>query len=191
MVVTKISKIVERYNNTYPDRPPLTISYGRIYGVWFLGNDYRNKSSFYGAYPQQLLKRYKVMFGHRGNILHLFSGQMKRGKYIRFDLKQKADVQGDAHILRKYFKKNKFDIIFADPPYSKDDAIKYNTKMINRYKVVKECYKILKPKGLLVWLDTMLPMYSKKLFTIVGCIGIIRSTNHRFRLVTIFKKTIL
>jgi hypothetical protein len=40
----------------------------------------------------------------------------------------------------------------------------------------------------LVWLDQVLPMYRKDQWKIEAVIGVVRSTNHRFRVVTIFKK---
>ncbi len=33
-----------------------------MYGTWLLGNDYRNRSSFYGAYPPGFLKRLAALF---------------------------------------------------------------------------------------------------------------------------------
>ena len=39
-----------------------------------------------------------------------------------------------------------------------------------------------------VWLDQVLPMYRKDEWKLVGIIGMVKSTNHRFRVVTIFKK---
>jgi hypothetical protein len=42
--------------------------------------------------------------------------------------------------------------------------------------------------GYLIWLDQVLPNYKKIEFDIVGRIGMVKSTNHRFRVITIFKK---
>jgi hypothetical protein len=39
-----------------------------------------------------------------------------------------------------------------------------------------------------VWLDQVLPMYKKAKLKTVGYIGMVKSTNHRFRVVTIFEK---
>lgn len=183
-----MEEVAQRYNERWPSRPPLIYSHGWLYGVWMVGNDYRNATRFHGAYPRSLLTRYDAMFGTHGKILHLFSGSLPEGNYVRFDLVQDAEVKGDAHKLSEYFSENEFDIIYADPPYSDEDANKYGTPMVNRNKVVKECYKILKPNGILVWLDTVYPMYSKKEFKLVGTIGLIRSTNHRFRIICIYQK---
>lgn len=141
-----------------------------------------------GAYPASYLERIMTMFCDRKNVLHLFSGSLPPGDYLRFDMLQPAEVNGDAHNLSSYFKRKKFDLVLADPPYSGEDAERYGTPMVNRNKVVKECAKILHPGGYLVWLDCVLPMYRKDEFKYVGTIGLIRSTNHRFRIVSIFKK---
>jgi hypothetical protein len=39
-----------------------------------------------------------------------------------------------------------------------------------------------------VWLDQVLPVYRKDYFNVDAVIGMIRSTNHRFRVATIFRR---
>jgi hypothetical protein len=179
------------YNQAFPDYPELIVGKdGRITGMWIMGNNYHTAGD-YGAYPHGYMKRISSLFPDCKNILHLFSVNIpSSADYIRFDLHPEfADVTGDAHKLSEYFGgDNKFDIIYADPPYSVEDCEHYGTPMVNRNKVVKECYKILKPDGFLVWLDQVLPMYRKDEFRIVGVIGMVKSTNHRFRVITIFQK---
>ena len=60
--------------------------------------------------------------------------------------------------------------------------------MIKRNKVFNECYNVLKKDGILIWLDQVLPQYKKTNFKIIGRIGMVKSTNHRFRVITIFQK---
>jgi SAM-dependent methyltransferase len=174
------------YNKTwgvrYPDSrlrvaDPLT---DKLYGVWFLGNTYRTGKSLYGAYPYGYLPRITTLFPDCKSVLHLFSGSLLRGPYVRFDIKNKADVQGDAHELGLYFLPE-FDLIYADPPYHKQAAAIYGTPMPNRAKVMRECYKVLKPGGFVVWLDTVWPIARKDQLKLVGCIPIIRSQNHVLR----------
>ncbi len=186
-----LNEMALNYNCSYPTRPPLIVHGNWLYGCWMIGNDYKNKSKFYGAYPASYLQRLESMFGSFDNykILHLFSGSLpKSDNYIRFDMVQDADVQGDAEELSQYFKENTFDIILADPPYTFEDAEKYTTPMVNRKKVLSECSKILKPGGYLVWLDCSLPMHKKQELLMRGFISLVRSTQHRFRLVAFFKK---
>jgi hypothetical protein len=159
-----------------------------ISGVWVLGNDYRG-SGYYGAYPPNFVKRVMALFPDAQKVLHLFSGSLPPGPYTRFDIQgSNADIIGDAHELSKYFGTGSFDLILADPPYTGEDANHYGTPMIRRNKVLAECATILQPEGFLVWLDQVLPMFHKRTLHLCGAIGIVRSTNHRFRVASIFKK---
>jgi len=184
---------VENYSKVFPRYPPVVYYNGWMYGVWVIGNNYRSKRRYYGEYPPTYLKRVYALFPEAKNVLHLFSGVVEKGTWpneTTFDINPdlEPDVVGDAHELSKYFEDGNFDLIVADPPYSQEDANHYGTSMINRYKVIKECYKVLKIGGFVCWLDQVLPMYTKKEFKLVGTIGIVRSTNHRFRLLSIFEK---
>jgi hypothetical protein len=168
--------------------PPLQIVNGRIETIWVLGNNYRNRSKLYGAYPGNYLKRVMSMFPDKTSILHLFSGSVPKDKsYTRF-CNTGADVNGDAEKLSTYFAANQFDLIVADPPYSVEDAEHYGTPMIGRTLVLQECLIILKKGGHIVWLDQVLPMWSKRNLKLVGLIGIVISTNHRFRIASVFEK---
>ena len=181
-------QIVEGYNTTFPDRPPLIYSHGWIYGVFMIGNDYRNKSTLYGAYPRGLLDRYEAMFKLDGKkVLHIFSGSLPPGPYTRVDLLHSADIKGDVQNLSELVDTG-WDIIFSDPPYTREDSVKYGTPHPHKFKVVKECAKVLRPGGLLVWLDTAWPMFRKAELELIGTIGLIRSTNHRVRGIFIFRK---
>jgi SAM-dependent methyltransferase len=125
-------------------------------------------------------------------MLHLFSGSLSRGAYVRLDLRANAgagvlpDVQADATALP--FRAGTFDLILADPPYSGEDANRYGTAMVDRRRVFAQCVHILRPGGHLVWLDMVHPMYRKAALRLWGEIGITRSTNHRYRIATLFER---
>jgi SAM-dependent methyltransferase len=178
----------EFYSKAFPKYPSLRVDERWIDSMWFMGNNYKG-SGFYGSYPPGYVKRIMSLFPDAENILHLFSGSLpKSKKYTRFDINPKlCDVCGNAENLSKYFKK-KFDLILADTIYSKEDALHFGTPMINRNKTVKECVKVLRKGGYLIWLDQVLPMYRKIELLHCIAIGIIRSTNHRFRIVSGFKR---
>lgn len=185
----------ENYNYRYAKWPAshLTVTdatgHGRewLSGVWLIGNNYRNKSLLYGAYPATYLERIMSMYEDADCILHLFSGSLPPGNYCRVDLIQPADIQCDAHRLSEHVNL-RFDLCMADPPYTKADAAKYGTPMINRKRIMNEVAKVVIGGGHLVWLDTTLPMFSKSEWQICGFIGIVRSTNHRYRMAAIFER---
>lgn len=185
-----IQERAELYNRAFPNYPPLACTDRWIYGIWIIGSYYRNKTDFYGAYPHSYLDRIMSMFPDCEKILHLFSGSLDGSvKGLRMDINPELepDIVGDAERLSEYIHEP-LELILADPPYSEEDAEHYGTPMVNRNKVVSECAKVLQSGGYLVWLDQVLPMYRKRELSLVGTIGIVRSTNHRFRVVSIFRK---
>lgn len=191
----RIHNMASNYNNAFPKfsmQAPLCATNRWIYGVWIIGNDYKNKQNYYGEYPPTFLKRVYSLFDNIRtlDVLHLFSGSLSE-KDIgdKFDINPDTNPTyvGDANNLSNIVER-KYDVIFADPPYSEEDALHYGVSLISRNKVVKECYKILKPCGILVWLDQVYPMYRKVEMKMIGTIGVIRSTNHRVRFVFIWMK---
>jgi 16S rRNA G966 N2-methylase RsmD len=82
---------------------------------------------------------------------------------------------------------DQYDLVLADPPYSVEDAVRYQTTMIRR-NVVMRALRGLSPGAHIVWLDQVLPMYRKDSFAMEAVIGMVKSTNHRFRVVTIFRR---
>jgi 16S rRNA G966 N2-methylase RsmD len=80
-----------------------------------------------------------------------------------------------------------YDLVLADPPYSIEDAERYQTTMVKRNSVMRALQR-LSPGAHVVWLDQVLPLYRKDSFTQEAVIGMVKSTNHRFRVVTIFRR---
>lgn len=175
---------VSGYRTTFPKYPPPRADERWMDGMWILGNSYKG-TGYYGAYPGNYLKRVMSLFPDAQRILHLFSGSLPAGPYVRFDMKD-ADIRGDAHALP--FEEDAFDLIVADPPYEPQHAARYGMPMINRRKVLGQCSEVLEAGGYLVWLDTMLPMFRKTELHWCGSFGIVVSTNHRFRVCSIFKR---
>lgn len=171
---------------------PLIEHNGCVIGVWMEGNNYRNKSRLYGAYPPSYLKRMRLLFHDdfkRGRVLHLFSGSIRpEPGETTFDINpdMHPDIVGDAECVNGYFVDPPlFSVIFADPPYD-HNYVKYGTEPVNKKKVVKSCADILKPGGFLVWLDTIIPIWSKADgWRLRGTISIIQSTNHKVRVASI------
>jgi len=192
-----IKELSENYHRSFPEYPPLHINGNWIYGVWFLGNNYKG-SGYYGSYPPTYLKRIRSIFTKdqypNEKVLQLFSGSLNKEDFgIKFDIKNVNNltenfVQGDVHKLSEYFTPVCFDLILCDPPYSIEDAEHYGSSMIKRNTVLKECHKVISKGGVLVWLDQVLPQFSKKNWNLFGSIGIVRSTNHRVRFVFFFER---
>jgi len=156
-----------------------------------MGQNYTVESGYYGGYPHGYLERVMSMFpGDHQRVLHLFSGQLPRGNYERFDINEKneAEWHGNAEFLSAKLNTDWYNLILADPPYSVEDAEHYGTPMVSRSKVLRECHKILRPGGWLIWLDQVFPMFSKQQFHLGICIGMVKSTNHRVRCVFGFQK---
>jgi hypothetical protein len=60
--------------------------------------------------------------------------------------------------------------------------------MINRNRVMQALGARLSSGCHVAWLDQVLPMYRKVAFTVDAHIGMVKSTNHRFRVLTIFRR---
>ena len=178
-----LQKIIDNYHKTFPNFPPsLFLSNNVILGLWVMGNNYTTGSSLYGAYPHGYLKRIHALFPKTDKTLNLFSGSIDEGDCV--DFKTGIDAEEMSEIIPNNF----YSLVLADPPYSIEDCDHYGTCMIKRNKVFKECYKVMEKGGILIWLDQVLPQYRKIEFDIIARIGMVKSTNHRFRVITIFKK---
>lgn len=198
------------YARAFPKWPAPRTDARWLDGVWVLGNDYRNKTRLYGAFPPGLLPRIFSLFPDAGSVLHLFSGSLTGEgvreawqeahpktlvlpRQVRMDNARmpeaeaaEPDVIGDAAAVGSL--PHSFDLVISDPPYSHDDAERYGAKLPNKKRVVAELAKVTRPGGTLVWLDTSLPMFSKRDWHWWGAVAIVRSTNHRVRLLSMFRR---
>jgi len=163
---------------------------GRVVGTWIMGNDYRVKSEYYGGYPAGYLRRIKALFPEKQRILHLFSGKVDLatlpGDTVDINPELSPTYVDDAQHLSAV-PLAQYDLVLADPPYSIEDADRYQTSMVKR-NAVMSALRGLSPGAHVVWLDQVLPMYRKDAFAVDAVIGMVKSTNHRFRVVTIFRR---
>lgn len=174
---------LERHLGLFPNSAVQIVG-GRLYGCWMIGNNFKAANGYYGEYPPGFVARVKSLFSPFARTLHLFSGSMRpQVNEVTFDINPDCNptVCGDSAKLREYFWPKFFDLIIADPPYSKKDAERYGHPMPNVWKTVRECYEILIPGGYLVWLSTRAPMYSKKQFRLAGLIQLYTGTNRLYR----------
>jgi hypothetical protein len=164
---------------------------GRVVGTWIMGNDYRVKSGYYGGYPAGYLRRIAAMFPDRRRVLHVFSGQVDLaampGDTVDCNAATSPTWVADAHDLSAVPLAS-YDLVLADPPYSVEDAERYQTTMVQRNVVMRSLASGMSEGARVVWLDQVLPMYRKTDWSIEAVIGMVKSTNHRFRVTTIFRR---
>lgn len=162
----------------------------RVVGTWIMGNNYRVKSQFHGGYPASYLRRVKALFPDKNKILHVFSGKvdvaMMPGDTVDINPDLNPTFVDDAQTLESV-PIHDYDLVLADPPYSVEDAEHYATSMVRRTTVM-QALQGLTPGTHLVWLDQVLPMYRKDVFAIDAVVGLVKSTNHRFRVMTVFRR---
>ncbi len=163
---------------------------GHVVGTWIMGNDYRVKSGLYGGYPPTYLRRIKALFPDKRRALHLFSGRVDLaalpGNTVDINAELAPTFVDDAQRLETVPLED-YDLVLADPPYSTEDAEHYGCSMIRRNLVMRALQRL--PAGAhVVWLDQVLPMYRKAAFSLEAVIGMVKSTNHRFRVITIFRR---
>lgn len=163
---------------------------GRVVGTWIMGNDYRVRSSYYGGYPAGYLRRVRALFPDKKRVLHLFSGKVDLaacpGDTVDLNAALNPTYLDDAQRLASV-PLDRYDLVLADPPYSVEDCEHYGTSMVKRNRVMRALAGL--PEGAhIVWLDQVLPMYRKNVFSVEAVIGMVKSTNHRFRVITIFKR---
>lgn len=164
---------------------------GRVVGTWIMGNDYRVKSGYYGGYPAGYLKRIAALFPDRRRVLHVFSGKVDLaampGDTVDLNAETEPTWVADAHDLSAVPLAD-YDLVLADPPYSVEDCEHYQTTMVRRNVVMRSLAAGMSPGARVVWLDQVLPMYRKDEWAIEAVIGMVKSTNHRFRVTTIFRR---
>ena len=164
---------------------------GRVVGTWIMGNDYRVKSTYYGGYPAGYLRRIKALFPDKSRVLHVFSGKVDLdvfpGDTVDINSELAPTYVDDAQRLEKV-PLDGYDLVLADPPYSVEDCKHYGTSMVKR-NTVMNALRGLSRDAHVVWLDQVLPMYRKDAFVVEATIGMWKSTNHRFRGITIFRRS--
>jgi hypothetical protein len=175
------------YREAFPLFPPLAVvptadDTLRIEGLWIMGNNYRT-SGYYGAYPHGYLDRVMSMFPDAHDVLHVPSGSIPPGPYLRIDIRPECepDIVGDCHDIAALVGPRRFDLVLMDIPYSVEDADHYGRPMVNRNRVLASALEVTRPGGWVVCLDQVLPMFSKATARLGMAIGMIKSTNHRVR----------
>lgn len=199
------------YNTRNPNWPGLLADAGMVVGTWMIGSCYKNPNPLYGAYPHGYLKRVHSMFPDAQKVLHVFSGGLTHAQACEAYARGFNDAgvntmpvdmelvdmhgpeqgrfptwQGDLFAMPDEWA-GRFDLVLADPPYSADDAEKYDCPAPNRGRIMRALRRVTAKGGNLVWLDQVWPMHRKADWKTWGTVGLVRSTNHRVRLVSFFE----
>lgn len=197
MITTGPKQRAAFYSENFSGGVPLSATDSWLTGTWLIGSCYKNPNPIYGAYPHSYLDRVMSMFPEANQILHIFSGGLRAETLPSGRHHELVDIhgpskgryptwQGDVLNLPDAWI-GKFDLILADPPYSPADAEKYEVKMPDRKKVFESVRRVCRTGGNMVWLDQVWPMHRKSQWKCWGMIGLVRSTNHRVRLVSMFE----
>lgn len=141
------------------------MSYRPICDTWLLA---RSKVKYYGAYPAGSLIRMRDLLGVgiSDAVLHVCSGHIRSYPYkglgkndllLDLDPKTRPDFLQDA---REPFPippgEDKYDAILCDPPYSPEDALKYDVgkkaleSLTRSRKLTAEVVKLPSPRRLLL-----------------------------------------
>lgn len=162
----------------------------RVFGMWVMGNDYKVASGYHGGYPPSYLKRVKALFPDKKHVLHLFSGMVDQsvlpGDTVDINPDLKPTFVDDAQTL-SMVTLDLYDLVLCDPPYNVEDAEHYKTSMISRKRVMDALEGCARGTHLVV-LDQILWMYRKNIWQLEAQIGMSKSTNHRFRVISIWKR---
>lgn len=210
--IMNIAHRAEAYNDAFPNRPGLLADAGMVVGTWMIGACYKNPNPLYGAYPHGYLERVHAMFPDAFRVLHVFSGGLTlehakaaTGHYYSNgnalqglpetelvdmhgpDEGRYPTWQGDLHEMPEEWN-GRFDLVLADPPYSAADAVTYDCPAPNRAKIMRSLARVTATAGNLVWLDQVWPMHRKAEWKTWGTVGLLRSTNHRVRMVSFFER---
>lgn len=123
------------------------------------------------------------------DILSLFCGKLSQGLRVDISPSVNPDIVADAHEISKVIS-DKFDVVFADPPYSNEEANDlYGTPKLNYKKWTAEADKLLKPGGLLiVYHKYMMPNPNPKNYIVSKRVFIGTRTYHVPRVAIYFRK---
>lgn len=179
---------VKLYNDGFPKYPNLLHHKGWIHGTWMIGNLYRREHGYHGEFPPGYLKRILKMFPDKKKRLFPFSGTLDRYDGITVDVNPNLHPDVVAPVEDLPFPDGDFNLIVADPPYTKEDAKKYGYPYPSKPKCFKELSRVSEPGGFLVWLDIIVPRYRNADWILVGLIGLFTGTQRRFRVIAIFRK---
>ncbi len=135
----------------------------------------------------------RALFPDKRRVLHLFSGRVdlcgrcratrststRRSRPPTCDDAQNAATASRSDALRPACSR--------DPPYSIEDAERYQTTMVKRNVVMRALQRVCAGHARRLARPGAADV-PQVAFDIEGVIGMVKSTNHRFRVVTLFRR---
>ncbi len=166
---------LDNYHKTFPEYPVAIFKAPdeRYYGCFVVGNYYRREKGYYGEFPPGLLKRLFSLLPDYKKVLHVFSGTVNIDGHVSIDINIDNYPNVCADVQQLPIKDESFDLVIADPPYRKQDALEYNCKMPNNRLVLKEVARVCRKGGILIWVDIKPPIWSNENWKWSGLIQIL------------------
>lgn len=130
-----------------------------------------------------------ILADPNASVLNIFCGMNSEGFRVDLNSSVKPDLVCDAHKIDKCLQR-KFKIIFADPPYSTEEARDlYGMPKLSYKKWTAACEKLLEPGGLLiVYHKYVMPNPNPDKFEVAKRVFIGNRTYHLPRVAIYFRK---
>ena len=181
------------FSQRFPKYAPLVVHNDRLFGTWIIGSVFGHKTVYYGEYPYKVRERIEALFPDARSILHLFSGIIVDDppRVMTWDIKSELHptVCDDVRNLARHADLlSSVDLVMADPPYEKDDFAKYGCVPFDKFRIIRELGGLMKSGSHLAWLDLRIPMYDRKIWSLLGHVGMVVGTNTRARMLTLWER---
>jgi len=157
------------------------------FDIWKTGNPIRQMGRRQ-ALPSRFWLYFKREFlSNNKSLASAFCGELKDGFKIDIDPKVNPDLVYD---ITKPFPKefhNRFDVVFADPPYNEQFAKEWGVKYPKPSVILKNLGEIVKPNGILSMLHILI-MPPPKGFVRHSIIGIPCGSYNATRVLNVYTK---
>jgi hypothetical protein len=177
-------------------------NYRPITDVWILA---RPKVAYYGAYPNGLLERARVLLGVTIGepLLHVCGGMARRypgtrrgfGPYdqtLDLDPVLQPDYLQDAREPLPWFRGDRpWPALLADRPYTAEDSSHYSPgpdKLPGANELLRSMLAVVRPGGRVGMIDYFLPRPPSKGVDFVACVGVVVGFGNRMRVFSVFER---
>lgn len=161
-----------------------------ITDMWILA---RSKIKYYGAYPSGFLQRARDLIGAslEDPVLHVCSGRVQDYPFSGFgpyDVTIDSSIDAEADYTQDVMKawpRSDFNYALIDPPYTLEDAKKYNTnaKLPTAQAILHHALKYVWKVGILHYTIPRPPDTAR----FVAVVGVFCGFNNRMRAFSVFE----